>query len=276
MKLSIITINRNNADGLRKTIESVVSQTYTDFEYIIIDGASTDGSVEIIKEYADRITYWVSEVDNGIFNAMNKGILKASGDYYLFLNSGDILIDDNVVLDFVKREFRFDIISGILCEETLNGKQRIPPLSAEIDFEYFYLNTLPHPASFIKASVFQDLGNYNEKNRIVSDWELFFTALVLKNKSYTKWDRRISIFDMTGISSGVENSKLEAGEKILVMQNLAPLVYKTYVKQQKQITNLMIHDERYQEYMKLRSGKFLIIIRILLWINKKFEKWKTH
>ena len=89
MKLSIITINRNNAAGLRRTIESVVSQTYTEFEYIIIDGASTDESVDVIKEYADKITFWVSEPDNGIYNAMNKGILKAKGEYLLFLNSGD-------------------------------------------------------------------------------------------------------------------------------------------------------------------------------------------
>ena len=87
MKLSIITINLNNAAGLRKTIQSVVNQTYIDFEYIIIDGFSSDGSIEVIKEYADRINYWVSEPDRGIYNAMNKGILKTSGEYIHFLNS---------------------------------------------------------------------------------------------------------------------------------------------------------------------------------------------
>ena len=89
MKLSVITINFNNRDGLRKTIESVVNQTYNDFEYIIIDGGSTDGSVDVIKEYADRIDYWVSEPDKGIYNAMNKGIDVAKGEYCIFMNSGD-------------------------------------------------------------------------------------------------------------------------------------------------------------------------------------------
>ena len=89
MRLSIITINYNNREGLRKTIESVVNQTYRNFEYIIIDGGSTDGSVEVVKEYADRISYWVSEPDNGIYNAMNKGVLAANGKYIQFLNSGD-------------------------------------------------------------------------------------------------------------------------------------------------------------------------------------------
>jgi len=84
MKLSIITVNLNNAAGLQKTIESVITQTFTDYEYIIIDGGSTDGSVDVIKQHADKITYWVSEPDKGIYNAMNKGILQAKGEYCLF------------------------------------------------------------------------------------------------------------------------------------------------------------------------------------------------
>lgn len=88
MKYSIITINYNNADGLRRTIESVVNQTYKDIEYIIIDGGSTDGSVDVIKEYGSQIDYWVSEPDKGIYNAMNKGILQAHGEYLNFMNSG--------------------------------------------------------------------------------------------------------------------------------------------------------------------------------------------
>ena len=126
-KLSIITINRNNAAGLRKTIESVVSQTYTDFEYIIIDGASTDGSVEVIKEYAEATLpcgeglgerlYWVSEPDKGIYNAMNKGILKAQGEYLLFLNSGDWLVDKDVIKSFIDLNIINDIVNNfyIVC-----------------------------------------------------------------------------------------------------------------------------------------------------------------
>ncbi len=103
VKLSIITVNLNNSAGLRKTIESIVKQTFKDFEYIIIDGGSTDGSAEVIKEFADKITYWVSEPDKGIYNAMNKGILHAKGEYLLFLNSGDWLADD-------------DLLSKVFCE----------------------------------------------------------------------------------------------------------------------------------------------------------------
>ena len=97
MKFSIITINYNNCEGLRRTIESVVNQTCHDFEYIIIDGGSTDGSVDVIKQYADQIDYWVSEPDKGIYNAMNKGVAVAKGEYCLFLNSGDSLHNNSAL-----------------------------------------------------------------------------------------------------------------------------------------------------------------------------------
>ena len=96
-KISIISINYNNKEGLRKTVESVVNQTYKNFEYIVIDGGSTDDSTDILDEYHEKINYIVSEPDSGIYNAMNKGIKVAKGDYLLFLNSGDCLIDQFVI-----------------------------------------------------------------------------------------------------------------------------------------------------------------------------------
>ena len=112
MKLSVITINFNNRDGLRKTIESVVNQTFKDFEYIIIDGGSTDGSVDVIKEYADRIDYWVSEPDKGIYNAMNKGIDVAKGEYCIFMNSGDCFYVNDVYENVFRELDGVDIIIG--------------------------------------------------------------------------------------------------------------------------------------------------------------------
>lgn len=97
MKVSIITVNFNNAVGLERTIESVVRQPKELYEYIIIDGGSTDGSVEIIKKYEQYVTYWTSEKDNGIYDAMNKGIKEASGDFCNFLNSGDCYHDARVL-----------------------------------------------------------------------------------------------------------------------------------------------------------------------------------
>lgn len=116
MRLSIITINYNNSIGLRKTIESVVSQTDNTFEYIIVDGGSSDGSVDIIKQYADKVSQWVSERDGGIYNAMNKGVRMAHGEYIMFLNSGDILYDNNVI-GHVLPKLKADICVGNMASD---------------------------------------------------------------------------------------------------------------------------------------------------------------
>jgi glycosyltransferase involved in cell wall biosynthesis len=121
-KLSIITINYNNVKGLEKTINSVVNQSYNDFEYIIIDGGSTDGSVDIIKKHENKIVFWVSEPDNGIYDALNKGVKHSNGEYLLFLNGDDCLIDDAILQkisyhlefkDLIYFDIYFDILSII-------------------------------------------------------------------------------------------------------------------------------------------------------------------
>ena len=185
MKLSIITVNLNNAAGLRKTIESVVNQSYTDFEYIIIDGSSTDGGVEVIKEYADKITYWVSEPDKGIYNAMNKGILQSKGEYLQFLNSGDWLIS-NSILDIVNSNLTGEEIiygDGILSFKDGRSSTYIVPEKLTLD--YFYSGSLFHPSAFIKKDLFITYGLYNESNKIVSDWE-FFLKTIMVNNVFTK------------------------------------------------------------------------------------------
>lgn len=112
MKLSIITINYNNRDGLQHTIESVINQTSHEFEYIIIDGGSTDGSVDIIKQYTNQIDYWVSEPDRGIYHAMNKGIDIAKGEYCIFMNSGDLFHNTSSIKDSINHLDGTDIVNG--------------------------------------------------------------------------------------------------------------------------------------------------------------------
>ena len=97
MKISVVTVCYNSVDSIEETMLSVLNQTYSDVEYIIIDGGSTDGTVDIIKKYADRLVYWVSEPDKGIYDAMNKGIAAATGDYINFMNSGDRFASTNVI-----------------------------------------------------------------------------------------------------------------------------------------------------------------------------------
>ena len=134
MKLSIITINYNNADGLRKTLVSVVAQTYPDIEHIVIDGGSTDGSVEVIKDYVNQFKIddrrlkidWVSEKDNGIYHAMNKGIRKASGEYIQILNSGDKLaapdVTERMVAAVEKAEYPELLYGNMIKKDFSSGK----------------------------------------------------------------------------------------------------------------------------------------------------------
>lgn len=273
-KLSIITINRNNADGLRKTIESVVNQTYTDFEYIVIDGASTDESVEIIKQHDDRITYWVSEPDKGIYNAMNKGILKANGEYCLFLNSGDWLVDEKVIMDFYSSGFDDDIVSGNLINWD-EGKTFLKVSIERTDLSYenfFYDTTLPHQATFIKKKLFSKYGLYNENNKLVSDWEFFFTTLVIYNCSYNHFDREISFYDLSGISSQKEAHVTLFEEREAGLKKHLPLVYKSFTSKLNKIESLESDENKYKhyynEYMSLKKGKFSLIIRTLLYVKR--------
>ena len=231
VKLSIITINRNNAAGLRKTIESVVSQTFTDFEYIVIDGASTDDSVEIITQYAKNFVkewfYRVSEPDRGIYNAMNKGIRQAKGKYCLFLNSGDYFVDKYVLEKASVLNFDEDIIYGEQLVEKNGNFYKCSFLDPEhITFRSFINSTLPHQCTFIKRTLFDLAGFYNENNKIVSDWEFNMLALFKYNCSLQKINIPISVYDTNGISSNQEIIIEYKEEKRAVLYRHFPRIMK--------------------------------------------------
>lgn len=186
MKFSIITVNFNNKEGLRKTIESVIHQTFRDFEFIVIDGGSTDGSTDILKEYDAQIDYWESEPDGGIYQGMNKGIKKATGDYLNFMNSGDCFYAPNVLeevscslsdADFiVGKDYHYD-------DETHRGHTSIqPPRTTMI---HFFVATLDHQSSFIKRELFK-YSLYDESYRLVSDW-IFFTEKIVKEQKQVRF-----------------------------------------------------------------------------------------
>ncbi len=221
--LSVITINYNDAAGLKKTMDSVVSQTWKGFEYLVIDGGSTDESPTLIEAYKPNIAYSVSEKDKGIYNAMNKGIKAAKGKYLLFLNSGDYLVDptvfENVFSSFASDA---DFICGHLYYEQ-NGKAVVKEHPEQMSFSYLVSKTVYHPSTFIKRTLFEHYGLYNENNKIVSDWEFFFKALGLNGASYQKVHHTITHFDMNGISSVHEDKVQE--EKLRVFKNYLPYVF---------------------------------------------------
>jgi glycosyltransferase involved in cell wall biosynthesis len=217
-KLSIITINYNNLEGLKRTVESVVNQTWQEFEYIVIDGGSTDGSASYIESQNEHIDYWVSEPDKGIYNAMNKGIDKASGEYLLFLNSGDHFFSNEVIKENRQYIENFDLIYFNL-KMVREDSSRIVTYSDILRFSDLYFGSLPHPATFIKKSLFEKVGLYDEKLKIVSDWKFFILALFRDNCSYFKVNEVLSIFYLDGISSDMENKEMEYAERKVVLNS---------------------------------------------------------
>lgn len=218
MKLSIITVNLNNRDGLQKTIDSVVSQTFKDFEWIVIDGGSTDGSKELIEQYADHFAYWVSEPDKGIYNAMNKGVRAAQGEYLQFLNSGDYLRETNT-LDKVFSNFPSgDIIYGNLTLQEEGEEKENRQYPEKLSFYELYLRSLPHPSTFIKTSLLKN-DPYDERLRIAADWK-FFLKMALDSIEFHHIEIFVSCFDLQGVSS--TNTKLLQEERDVIAHEVIP------------------------------------------------------
>ena len=212
MTLSIITINRNNAHGLKKTMQSVVSQTSKDLEYIVVDGASTDESVEVIKHFAEqREIRWVSERDKGIYNAMNKGIGMAQGEYVMILNSGDYLASPQVVDEMgeaLVANNRPDILYGNMLKIWPDGKtQRDHQLRDDYSLFDFYNGTLNPDGTYIRRSLFAQYGPFDESLKICSDWAWMLKTVGMNGVKPLHVDLDTLYFDMTGVSEGGERSR---------------------------------------------------------------------
>lgn len=222
-KLSIITINYNNAESLRQTLASVAAQTCRDIEHIIIDGGSTDGSVDIIRDYessnslnSNSLTLsWVSEKDNGIYDAMNKGIKKATGDYLYFLNSGDVLADENVIEGLMRQLGDADIVVGrVNCVSNGDIVGQTPLLSeADMSMYQMYLHGINHQSAIIRRSV-QLEHLYDATLKIGADWKFFVEAIVLGGAKVKFVDSEFANYDVSGVSSNTAKLRQER-EKIL-------------------------------------------------------------
>lgn len=205
VKLSIITINLNNLSGLKKTISSVLRQTFEGYEYIIIDGKSNDGSQEFIQQNEKKLSCWISEKDDGVYAAMNKGIKRAMGEYLLFLNSGDSLAQPNSLQILIDESKEYDLVYGnLLIEE--NSKTWVKTYPEVLTFKFFLKDSLPHPSTLINLKLFRIAGLYNEKLRIVSDWEFFMNAICKLGARYRYVNEVVATFQYNGLSS-VDNIK---------------------------------------------------------------------
>lgn len=256
-RVSIITINYNDKNGLKKTIDSVLSQKCKDFEFIIVDGDSTDGSKEYISEISKYVSKWISEPDTGIYNAMNKGIKMATGDYVYFLNSGDIFYDiDALKIAVSKMVLDVGLYYGNLIYDWPSKKVHIS-FPSTLSFQFFAIDNINHQACFIKRSLFEEIFYYNEDYKIISDWEFLIYAICKKEISYQHLDMLISIYDTTGISTDIKNRALIYADKEKVIQKYFPL----FAFDHHEIAELRLKRVRQFFYIK----KHKIAYRLLKW-----------
>jgi glycosyltransferase involved in cell wall biosynthesis len=258
--LSIITVNLNNLGGLQSTLSSVWQQRWQDFEIIVIDGGSTDGSVDYIKEFEDKITYWVSEPDAGIYDAMNKGIEKARGEYLYFLNSGDALYSE----DILNQIFSHSIIEDILYGNTQYVTNGIPnskfiapnALSAEVLLDH----TLNHQSVFFNRRLFEN-NRYNTNYKYLADWVFYTNAVVFGKASFKYIDLTIVNYDLGGFSSRIEANESMEGERLKFYLEhkdfYLPLFYRFY-REQHRIYNEFSYS------------------RVLKWILKWYRWFKNR
>lgn len=215
MKYSIITVNFNNKEGLRATIESVIHQTFRDFEFIIIDGGSTDGSADVLKEYDSWINYWISEPDGGIYQGMNKGIQKATGEYLNFMNSGDCFYNEEVLQNIFDKQSTSDIIVGKdyhYNPETQQGFSTILP--PRISMLTFYIQTLPHQSSFFKRELFKDT-LYDESLKIVADIKFYIQKICVEDCSIELTDIIICRREPDGISKSYNERRIAEHQTVI-------------------------------------------------------------
>ncbi|MGG9972097.1 glycosyltransferase family 2 protein [Ferruginibacter sp. SUN002] len=231
--LSIITINYNNIDGLMKTVQSVFAQSFKNFEYIIIDGGSTDGSKEYIETIKEKLSYWVSEKDNGVYNAINKGIQKATGEYLMFMNGGDCLHDSTVLGDiFEKTSISEDVIYGDTLYLTADGTTVYKSCDEELSFEYLIKDDINHQSCFIKRSLFDKFGLYDERLKIAADHKFFIASIILGSATSKYVARCIAIYNLEGFSS--KNEAMQYVERDQIHKEIIPpLVWALYEENQK-------------------------------------------
>lgn len=279
LTLSIITINLNNAEGLLLTLDSVARQTCRDIEHIIIDGASADNSVDVIRQYdtANRSTaqplsvLWLSEPDKGIYNAMNKGIRMAHGGYIQILNSGDRLAADDVterMLHALNEHNRPDILYGNMIKLYPNGEKIDTGGGALYNtqsFLYFYKGTLNHNCAYIRKTLFDKFGLYDEEMKICSDWKWYVDAIALGGVQPIYTNINVTYFNMDGISeSGGKNAELISRERRNYLEHiLPPAILSDY----DQFSFPVL------QYQRLRKHHLWSVVSFVERVLFKLEKW---
>ena len=219
MKLSIVTVNRNDAAGLARTLESSfgAQSGFDDWEQIVVDGASTDGSFDALDKWKDdpHLGWHVSEPDTGIYNAMNKGASHARGEFLLFLNSGDTLLPGVLASVFEARP-TCDILYGdvLCCHKSEEFVYPVPDPPGIVP-ALFLFSTMPHQATFVSRRLHDEMGGYDESYRIMADWKFFLDCSLRGDVRFERFRGVVARFLLGGISSSSMDVRRKEHERLL-------------------------------------------------------------
>ena len=209
IKYSIITVCYNAGNSIERTISSVLKQTFRSKEYIIIDGASKDNTINIINKHINDVDLFITEPDNGIYDAMNKGISNSSGEYLIFMNAGDIFVSDDVLENVSNQLNNYPIVHGNIIRCYNHTRRRNSGITKENpQIMDFLFDTFHHQASFIKKEIFEMYGGYSTKTKLCSDWKFFFDCVILKGVKAHYINVDIAYFMMDGISTNHKDDYL--------------------------------------------------------------------
>ncbi|WP_343565958.1 glycosyltransferase family 2 protein [Sphingobacterium sp.] len=253
IKFSVITINYNNRKGLDSTVQSVINQTYQGFEFIVIDGESDDGSQEILAAYHGQIDKVVSEPDEGVYDAMNKGIMLATGDYLIFMNSGDTFYDDSTLAIYDEWvDGKGDVYYGNTLGLYDSGKSLNLIQPAQLTLSFWLFSSLNHQSTAIRRTLFSQYGFYAHHFKITSDWQFFMNLFFQHQLSFIYIDKFLAKYDLHGISSDSSYAETHTLEREDFIENSYPHFWHEYIalkkiKYPENKSKRLIHFEHLQQ-----------------------------
>lgn len=214
-KITIITASYNAKKTIRQTIESVASQTYPNIEYVVIDGGSNDGTVDILREYTDKISFWTSEADSGIYDAFNKGVTHATGDFIQFLGADDCLVDDKII-EIVADELAdgIDVLSATAwAVDERSGLQHHLTNAHAVDKKNFNGMMIPHPGMFVRKKILEKYP-FDISYKIAADYLFFLTCYYDVSVKFKYTGFPVVFFSNQGISSGQSKILMEETNRV--------------------------------------------------------------
>lgn len=279
-RLTVITINFNNAAGLERTLQSVRQQSNRKFEYIIVDGGSTDSSIELIRQNADIVDQWISERDKGEYDGMNKGIQMARGQYLMFLNSGDLFFDKHSIQNLLSSDFHEDFVYGDVCID-YGYKRTIRQYPDTLGVWFLYSQMICHQVQLIKAKLLKKLGGYNTRIKIVADYDFMINALVREKASYRHIPHTLAIYGWGGKSTQPAAAETIRQGKDRIRQKYFSSELYSALKEFDQTTNAeyqsILQSRGYQllrtlERMPFFSWLINTTANFVLWLRNKISK----